>query len=58
MREEVNNNVQFLQDEILNTIDRCRSECDDLTIAQTLGVLEHVKLSLWKSTFGKEAESD
>jgi hypothetical protein len=57
-KETSNANVKFLQDEVLNTVDRCRAECENLTIVETLGVLEHVKFSLWQATFGKEKESE
>lgn len=52
--EESNKNVQFLQEEILNTIERCRNECINLTIAETLGVLEMIKFSLFDATFKKD----
>jgi hypothetical protein len=52
--EESNKNVQFLQDEIINTIERCRTECENLTIVEVLGVLEMVKLSAFDTTFKKD----
>lgn len=54
VEKQGNKNVTYLQDEILNTIERCRRECEDLTIAETIGVLEIIKLNLLDATFHKQ----
>jgi hypothetical protein len=58
MSEPVNQNVQMLQDELLNVIERCRSECNNLTIAETIGVIELIKLNLLNATFPRKDKDD